>query len=215
MTRNRLLLAASLLLLGTTALAAPPAVETRLAQIRKAVGGDGCRAAAFTQTYIPAGFGTGRGQAGRIVLSPPGRIRFEYDEPKGRLFALDGETVSAADPATSTLTRRRIAAEERARMPLFDLVLGRVPAGFRLAATTAEGEPRLEATPENPTDDLAWGAVTLSADGKRVTRVEWRDGEGNVNRFDLAPLVPRKDCPAVLFAPKLPDGWTLDASSER
>lgn len=129
------------LLLGLASPLLADPVDDRLAAIRKTLAAGGCREAGFRQTYVPAGMGSGRAQAGSIVLSPPERIRFEYDEPKGRAFAVDGATVTAVDPASRTVSRRELTAGERARYPLFDLVVGRRPPGFRVSLVTKGGRP--------------------------------------------------------------------------
>ncbi len=190
-----------------------PTIDDDLRAIEKAFGANGCRETGFVQTYIPNGFATGRGQSGRLVLRPPEKIRFEYAEPKGRLFALSGSTVAIVDPASKTVTKRKIAAEEKARYPLFDLAAGRRPAGFRLERNMVEGDLRLEATPIEPKDEIAWGAVFLSKDRKSVRRLEWKDAEGNLNRFDLADLRPLADCSDALFSPATPGGFR--ANDER
>lgn len=201
-------------LLPLLALALPPLaladpVDDRLAALRKGAGAGGCRVAPFTQTYIPAGFGTGRGQAGRITIDPPSRFRFDYDEPKGRAFAIDGSRLTVLDPGTKTATRRSLSDSERLRYPLFDVLAGRRPAGFRLEEKPGKSEIRIDATPIVPDDDLAWGSIALSPNGRKVRRVEWKDSEGNLNRFELGDAARSKDCSSPLFSPA-PEGWRIE-----
>jgi len=197
------------ILIASTALAAGPTAETLLAGIRKELG-QGCHEASFVQTYVPVGFGTGRGQAGRLVITPPERIRFEYAEPKGRVFTVDGDRVTTLEPDSKSWRTEQISAEERARQPLFTLVLGRRPDGFRLETETVDGDPALVVVPEHPTDDLARGRAVFTHDGRRIRRIEWEDAEGNQNRFELERLAPLRDCPDSLFRPPLPAGWRVE-----
>ena len=188
----------------------PSSVDDYLANLRKGLRPRGCRQAGFTQTYIPNGFATGRAQAGRMVISTPSRIRFEYEDPKGRMFALDGAQVTAIDPGTRSVTKRTMSNEERIRYPLFDIAVGARPLGFHLDVIAIDGSVRLEARPNRPTDDLVWGAVDLGKDGRNVRRVEWKDAEGNLNRFDLGELIPFDDCSSQTFRPASPEGFQVD-----
>ena len=91
MDRRSLLLALALLPLARAAAAAVDvsAVEGYLAGLRSAQGG-------FRQTNP-----NGSTQTGRFYLQKPGRIRFEYDAPKGAMVIADGTWVGVFDPKSN------------------------------------------------------------------------------------------------------------------
>jgi outer membrane lipoprotein-sorting protein len=91
MNRRSLLLALALLPLARPAAAAVnvSAVERYLAGLRTAQG-------RFRQTNP-----NGSTQAGAFYLQKPGRIRFEYDAPKGAMVIADGTWVGVFDPKSN------------------------------------------------------------------------------------------------------------------
>jgi len=70
------------------------AVETYLRGLRSAEGG-------FRQTNP-----NGSTQTGRFYLQKPGRIRFEYDAPKGAMVIADGINVAVFDPKSNRVSSR-------------------------------------------------------------------------------------------------------------
>ncbi|MFO1207652.1 MAG: outer membrane lipoprotein carrier protein LolA [Amaricoccus sp.] len=91
MDRRSLLLALALMPLARAAAAAVnvSAVEGYLAGLRSAQG-------SFRQTNP-----NGSVQTGRFYLQKPGRIRFEYDAPKGAMVIADGTWVGVFDPKSN------------------------------------------------------------------------------------------------------------------
>jgi len=91
MDRRSLLLALALLPFARAAAAAVDvsAVEGYLAGLRSAQGG-------FRQANP-----NGSTQTGRFYLQKPGRIRFEYDAPKGAMVIADGTWVGVFDPKSN------------------------------------------------------------------------------------------------------------------
>ncbi|MFO1143459.1 MAG: outer membrane lipoprotein carrier protein LolA [Amaricoccus sp.] len=91
MDRRSLLLGLALLPFARAAAAAVDvsAVERYLAGLRSAQGG-------FRQTNPNGGV-----QTGRFYLQKPGRIRFEYDAPKGAMVIADGTWVGVFDPKSN------------------------------------------------------------------------------------------------------------------
>jgi len=57
--------------------------------------------AQFDQTVYSSRFGNEKGQ-GQIILVKPNKMRWVYDNPKGRVFLADGETFYRFDPEDQT-----------------------------------------------------------------------------------------------------------------
>ena len=56
----------------------------------------------FREEYTPPGPGGGparRSESGRLVLQKPGRMRWDYSQPKGKLFISDGKFMWLYTPA--------------------------------------------------------------------------------------------------------------------
>lgn len=80
--------------------------------------------ARFEQRHLVAGRPR-RVESGRLVLRKPGRMRWEYAQPPGKLFLCDGRWVWLYSPAMQQVERARLKDSEDFRAPLAFL-LGRL-----------------------------------------------------------------------------------------
>ncbi|HMQ92916.1 MAG TPA: outer membrane lipoprotein carrier protein LolA [Amaricoccus sp.] len=110
----------------------------------------------------------GSTQTGRFYLAKPGRIRFEYDTPKGAMVIADGEWVGVFDPKSN---------RNPTRYPL-----SKTPLSLLLRDRISLAEP-----------GLVLGA-TRDANGTDITVVDPRaPGEGRmVMRFSDDPIVLKR-----------------------
>ncbi len=129
------------------------AINTYLTALRSAQG-------TFRQTNP-----NGSTQTGRFYLQKPGRIRFEYDKPKGAMVIADGTWVAVFDPKSN---------RNPTRYPL-----GKTPLSLLLRDTLSLAEP-----------GMVIGA-TRDADGTDITVVDPRaPDEGRmVMSFSDDPIV--------------------------
>jgi outer membrane lipoprotein carrier protein len=72
--------------------------------------------AAFDQSYLAQG--RKRVERGQLSLRKPGRMRWEYTEPAGKLFIADGKWVWMYSPATGKAERAKLKASDDERAPL-------------------------------------------------------------------------------------------------
>jgi outer membrane lipoprotein-sorting protein len=131
MNRRALILAlAALPLLPTPPAAAQgvnvSAIDRYLQGLRSATG-------SFRQTNP-----NGSTQTGRFYLQKPGRIRFEYDTPKGAMVIADGEWVGVFDPKSNRNPTRYPLAKTPLSLLLRDRLSLAEP-GMVLGATRAGG----------------------------------------------------------------------------
>ena len=70
--------------------AAAPDPWKVLQGVRQSLVDSGPTAAAFTQTYIPAGFSSGDSESGRLALALPDCLRWDYQDPYPKGFLLCG-----------------------------------------------------------------------------------------------------------------------------
>lgn len=106
--------------------------------------------AAFEQRHLAAGRPR-RVESGVLVLRKPGRMRWEYERPAGKLFVSDGKWVWLWSPDAQQVERARLKDADDFRAPLAFL-LGRLNlrqtfATFELERTGEE--LRLSAWPRN------------------------------------------------------------------
>jgi outer membrane lipoprotein-sorting protein len=153
------------------------AIDTYLRNLRTAEG-------RFTQTNP-----NGSTQTGRFMLQKPGRIRFEYDRPRGSLVIADGTNVGVFDPRSNRNPTRYPLARTPLALLLRDNLSLREP-GMVLGATRdANGthitvvdprqpnEGRMVMTfSENPVQLRAWVVQTANGQRTRVTLGDMRAG---------------------------------------
>jgi len=102
-----------------------------------------------------------RVESGRLKLRKPGRMRWEYAQPPGKLFVCDGKWVWFYSPAAGQVERARLKEADDFRAPLAFL-LGRLE--FRKLFGTLEA-----AATENGTEIRAWP----KSDRAPYTRVDF------------------------------------------
>lgn len=78
----------------------------------------------FEQTYAPPRR-PAKTENGELFLRKPGRMRWEYSNPKGKLFISDGNTLWLWSPASNRAERAKVKESDDLRAPLAFL-LGRV-----------------------------------------------------------------------------------------
>jgi outer membrane lipoprotein carrier protein len=155
--------------------------------------------AGFTESY--EGLGMRRTESGTLLLLKPGRMRWDYSSPAGKLFLLDGKYAwfySRGDPQV-----QRIAAKE-----LDDL---RSPLRFLLGHTELEKEMNsialtsgpngiytLSGQPKGQEKRVDRLALTVTADGT-IVGIEIEEADGAITRFTFTGEVPNAPIPAEEF----------------
>ncbi len=138
----------------------------------------------FTQTNP-----NGSTQTGRFFIAKPGRIRFEYDTPKGAMVIADGEWVGVFDPKSNRnptrypLSKTPLSLLLRDRISLAEpgLVLGatRDAAGTDITVvdprTPAEGR-MVMSFGDDPIVLKQWEITTKTGQRTRVALTEFQPG---------------------------------------
>lgn len=146
----------------------------------------------FEQSYR----GQGRAwkpERGKLWLRKPGKMRWEYSEPAGKLFVTDGRFAWLYTPATGEVERTRLKETEDLRAPLAFL-LGRLDFNrdFRRFVWRREGEDYWVVA-EPRSDRLVYSRVEFRVDaGLRIrqVRVEGQDRSLMEFRFEGERLNP-------------------------
>jgi outer membrane lipoprotein carrier protein len=162
--------------------------------------------AQFTETY--SGLGRTRTESGTLLLLKPGRMRWDYTNPSGKIFLLDGKYAwfySKGDPQV-----QRIAAKELddLRSPL-RFLLGHTKLEKeidRLALASApNGTFTLSGVPHGQEKRIERLSLTVTPDGT-ITGIEIQESDGALTRFTFAGEQPNAAIPAAQFRFTPPPG---------
>ena len=92
----------------------------------------------FTETY--AGLGLHKSESGTLLLSKPGRMRWSYTDPAGKLFVLDGKFAWSYTPGDAQAQRIPARQLDDLRSPL-RLLLGHAQLARELTAIRITPQP--------------------------------------------------------------------------
>jgi outer membrane lipoprotein-sorting protein len=179
-----------LFLLSLATLAMPASAQndawTVLSGVRQSLVEAGPTEASFTQTYIPAGFSSGEKETGRMSLSLPDCLRWDYQDPYPKSFLLCGGLAHAWN--TEDKTGRRYRVDRRNEPGLDLLLLGLDDLRTRYLATmksVESGRIEISLSPKEKMAELADAALTVDPAKQRLVAVAYHDREGNLTRFEI------------------------------
>ena len=160
----------------------------------------------FTQTY--EGMGMNRHEAGVLLLKKPGRMRWTYSNPAGKLFVLDGHNGYFYSPGDTTAQRVPVKALDDLRSPL-RLLLGHTNLAKELTglaiAPTGDGTFTLKGIPKGLEKRVFGFSVTATANGE-IKSMEIDETDGVRNSFVFSDEKPNAPAPDSEFAFVPPDG---------
>lgn len=143
--------------------------------------------AQFSETY--SGAGMTRKESGTLSLKKPGRMRWDYDQPRPKMFLTDGTTAWFYVPGERQVRRAPVKQLDDLRSPLRYL-LGKTKLEkefVRLSiATDAKpmnpGDIVLRGVPKGMQDRVAQTLVEVTPDGL-ITRIVVEELDGSVTEF--------------------------------
>ncbi len=148
--------------------------------------------------------GMDRTESGTLLLRKPGRMRWSYDTPKGKLFLLDGKDAISYTPGDAQASRLPAKQLDDLRSPL-RFLLGHTELAKELdhlSAAPIDGGYSLVGTPKGMQGRIRDVALTVDAVGMIHTlQVEELDGARTTFTFtDMQENVPAPD-EAFVFTP--------------
>jgi outer membrane lipoprotein carrier protein len=145
-------------LLAVSAFGADPALETLLKGVESRYNKAKTLQVLFHEDYTPQGRPR-RSENGTLQLRKPLRMRWDYDQPKGKLFIGDGKYLWLYTPSENKAERMKLQASDDMRAPLAFL-LGKLnfDKEFRNVKATPEGPDR-RITAEPKSDNLPYSNV--------------------------------------------------------
>lgn len=202
----RKFIAVLLFLLPATAVlhAQTPTAEAFAARVDKHYNALHSLSVQFTQKFD--GMGMHRVESGTLLLKKPGKMRWTYSQPQGKLFVLDGHDAYFYSPGDTEIPRVPAKKLDDLRSPL-RFLLGHTQLAKELTniqiAPAANGAYTLSGIPKNMEQRIAGFTLTASSDGViEAMRIEETDGA--INTFTFAgeqPNAPASDADFVLHLP--------------
>lgn len=155
--------------------------------------------AGFTESYD--GLGVQRTESGTLLLEKPGRMRWDYSSPAGKLFLLDGKYAwfyAQGDPHVQRMKAKEL---DDLRSPL-RFLLGHTELEKEInhltVARAANGEFTLTGQPKGEEQRVARLTLTVRPDGA-ITGIDIEETDGAMTRFTFTDEVTNAAVPANAF----------------
>lgn len=155
--------------------------------------------AGFTESY--EGLGIRRSESGTLQLLKPGRMRWDYNSPAGKLCLIDGSYAwfySRGDSQVQRIPAREL---DDLRSPL-RFLLGHTKLEKELnnltLAPASGGVFTLSGQPKGQEKRVTRLTLTVTADGT-ITGIEIEETDGALTRFTFTGEVPNAPIPARTF----------------
>jgi outer membrane lipoprotein carrier protein len=167
----------------------------------------------FTETY--EGLGVRRTESGTLLLLKPGRMKWDYSTPAGKLFLLDGKFAWFYARGDSQVQRIPAKELDDLRSPL-RFLLGRTELEKEVnsltMASSANGQFTLTGQPKGQEKRINRLSLTVTADGT-ITAIEVEETDGALTHFAFTNEQTNAPIPADEFRFIPPPGVpVVDAS---
>src|SRR5271167_2681523 len=143
--------------------------------------------AQFAETY--SGAGMTRKESGTLELKKPGRMRWDYDEPRPKMFLTDGSTAWFYVPGERQVRRTPVKQIEDLRSPLRYLLgktkLEKEFVGLAIAANAkpvAPGDIVLRGIPKGMQERVSQCLLEINQEGL-ISRIVVEEMDGSVTEF--------------------------------
>jgi outer membrane lipoprotein carrier protein len=155
--------------------------------------------AGFSESY--EGMGVKRTESGTLLLLKPGRMRWDYSSPAGKLFLLDGQYGWFYSKGDSQVQRIPAKQLDDLRSPL-RFLLGHTQLEKELNNLTVAGAPggrfTLTGQPKGQENRVRRLTLTVSADGA-IHGIEIEEVDGALTRFSFSSEETNAAIPAQAF----------------
>jgi outer membrane lipoprotein carrier protein len=155
--------------------------------------------AAFAETY--EGLGMRRNESGALLLQKPGRMRWDYTSPAGKIFLLEGKYAwfySQGDPHVQRIAAKQL---DDLRSPL-RFLLGHTELEKELehltVAQSVNGGFTLSGQPKGLEKRVPRMSLTVNADGA-ITAIEIDESDGAITRFTFTGEQTNAPIPGETF----------------
>lgn len=165
--------------------------------------------AAFSETY--EGMGRRRTESGTLTLAKPGRMRWDYSQPAGKLFLLDGKYAWFYTRGSAQAQRAPAKQLDDLRSPLRFLLghtqLQKELVNLRLTANP-NGTFTLAGQPKGQEQRVPRLALTVTGDGT-ILAIDAEENDGSTTIFNFSGEQVNVPAPADLFRFTPPIGVSI------
>ena len=162
--------------------------------------------ASFTESY--EGLGIHRAESGTLLLLKPGRMRWDYSTPPGKVFVLDGKYAWFYSPGEPQVQRIQAKQLDDLRSPL-RFLLGHTELEKEMDSLTltpaAGGRFTLTGQPKSQEQRVSKLAITVTAEGT-IIGIEIEESDGAITGFTFSGEVLNPALAADEFHFKPPAG---------
>ena len=162
--------------------------------------------AAFTESY--EGFGMSRSESGTLYLQKPGRMKWDYSSPAGKIFLLDGKYAWFWSRSASQVQRIEAKKLDDLRSPL-RFLLGHTELEKELTSLKAgkapDGQYLLTGLPRGRQNRIQLVTFSVTAAGA-ITGISIEETDGAVTRFSFTGEEPNAQIPEGTFRFTPPPG---------
>ncbi|MDP9269240.1 MAG: outer membrane lipoprotein carrier protein LolA [Acidobacteriota bacterium] len=200
------------------------AAERSVSDVAKAVDDHYNRLQAFSADFseLYHGAGSTRAESGKLWLKKPGKMRWEYQQPREKLFVTDGSTAYFYVPGDQQARRAPVKKLDDLRSPLRYLLgktkLQKEFVGLDFApnvAPLAPGNIVLRGQPKSMADRVT-GVVLEIAPGDRnhIVRIIVEEVDGSTTEFRFRNIIENAAIEDAKFRFTPPPGVQLIESTE-
>ncbi len=162
--------------------------------------------AEFTENY--QGLGMDRTESGTLLLLKPGRMKWNYSSPAGKIFLIDGSHAWFYQQGDAQVQRLPTKDLDDLRSPL-RFLLGRTKLEKELENLALTNGPNgryvLTGIPKGLEQRVARVTLTVTAQGA-ITAMEIEEADGALTRFTFSSEQPDASLPAAEFRFTPPPG---------
>jgi outer membrane lipoprotein carrier protein len=154
--------------------------------------------------------GMKRTESGTLLLEKPGRMRWDYSNPAGKVFVIDQKYGYSYTPGDAQAERYPAKQLQDFRSPL-RFLLGHTRIEDELTDLTLirEGtEYRLRGVPKGMERRVAEVTLTVTPDGG-IDAIEWKEIDGAITEFQLSNELANPPLAADTFSFQPPPGVTV------
>ncbi len=155
--------------------------------------------AQFTESY--EGLGVKRSESGALLLVKPGKMRWDYSQPAGKIFLLDGKYAWFYRRGDAQVQRMEAKKLDDLRSPL-RFLLGHTELEKELTnmalAAAPDGRFTLSGQPKGQEKRVPKIALTVTAEGS-ITAIEMNEADGAATRFTFTGEEPNAAVPESAF----------------
>ena len=155
--------------------------------------------AGFTESY--AGLGMHRQESGSLLLLKPGRMRWDYASPPGKVFLIDGKYAWFYAPGDAQVQRIQAKQLDDLQSPL-RFLLGHTELEKELTQIAlkpaSDGEFTLTGQAKGQEKRIARVTLTVTSAGA-ITAIEIEEVDGAITSFTFTGEVPNAPVPPGAF----------------